>query len=160
LEFDAILLWFCSMAGTIVPETDTLQKVARFLWTVPNTTLGVVVVLVGFSRASLRVVDGVLEAHGPVLAWLLKTLVPLSGGAAALTLGHVVIGVDAQSLEVTRAHERVHVRQYERWGPFFVPAYLIASATAALRGRHFYFDNIFEIEACRGETSQAGEARL
>jgi hypothetical protein len=84
----------------------------------------------------------------------------MSGGAAALTLGHVVIGADAQSLEATRAHERVHVRQYETWGPLFVPAYLIASVTAALRGRHFYFDNMFEVEAYRRATSQTGEARL
>jgi hypothetical protein len=136
----------------------TLRSSARFVWTVPNTVLGAALVLVGLSRASVRVVDGVLEAHGPVLAWLLRNLVPMSGGAAALTLGHVVVGRDAQSLEATRAHERVHVRQYETWGLLFIPAYLVASVTAALRGRHFYFDNTFELEAYRGETGRA-EAR-
>ena len=71
----------------------------------------------------------------------------MPGGAAALTLGHVVIARDDWSLESTRAHERVHVRQCEAWGPFFVPAYLAASLSAFLRGRNFYFDNRFEVEA-------------
>jgi hypothetical protein len=50
-------------------------------------------------------------------------------------------------LDETRAHERVHVAQCERWGPLFVPAYLAAGAWAWARGRHPYFDNPFEREA-------------
>ena len=138
----------------------TLRSIARLVWAAPNTALGAALVLVGLSRAHVRIVDGVLEAHGPVLAWLLTNLVPLSGGAAALTLGHVVVGRDAQSLEATRAHERVHVRQSETWGPLFVPAYLTASVAAALRGRHFYFDNRFEIEAYRGAAEHVDEGLL
>jgi hypothetical protein len=116
--------------------------------------------LVGIWRARLRVVDGVLEAHGPTLAWLLANLVPVSGGVAALTLGHVVLARDAELLATTRAHERVHVRQYERWGPLFVPAYLVASVIAALRGGHFYFDNAFEVEAYRAATGLPAEVIL
>ena len=52
-----------------------------------------------FWRAQARVVDGVLEVHGPMLAWLLAHLTPMPGGAAALTLGHVVIARDSGSLE-------------------------------------------------------------
>ena len=132
----------------------TMGSIGRFVWAAPTTAVGAVVVLAGAWRARLRVVDGVLEAHGPTLAWLLAHLVPLSGGTAALTLGHVVVARDAQSLEATRAHERVHVRQCELWGPLFVPAYLAASLMAFLRGRHFYFDNAFEVEAFRAETAQ------
>jgi hypothetical protein len=106
-----------------------------------------VVVLAGLRRAQLRVVDGVLEAHGPTLAWLLSHLRLMHGGAAALTLGHVVIARDDWSLEATRDHERVHVRQCEVWGPFFVPAYVAASLSAFLRGRNVYVDNPFEVEA-------------
>jgi hypothetical protein len=95
----------------------------------------------------MTVVDGVVEAHGPILAWLMRHLTLLTGGAAAVTFGHVVIARDRAALESTRAHERVHVRQYETWGPFFVPAYLAASLWAAGRGRHVYRDNPFEIEA-------------
>jgi hypothetical protein len=32
-----------------------------------------------------------------------------------MTLGHVVIARDQDLLDLTRAHERVHVRQCERW---------------------------------------------
>ena len=38
-----------------------------------------------------------------------------------------VLGIDEFWLNETRAHERVHVRQYEHWGPLFIPAYLGAA---------------------------------
>jgi hypothetical protein len=98
-------------------------------------------------RGRVLVVGGVLEVSGPAVRWALTRLVPLRGGAIAITLGHVVLGRDARALDETRAHERVHVQQYERWGPFFVPAYIAASVWAVARGGHFYFDNVFEREA-------------
>jgi uncharacterized protein (DUF2062 family) len=119
----------------------------RYIWGAPTTALGLLVVLGGLWGVRARVVDGVLEAHGPALAWLLCHLTLMPEGAAAMTLGHVVIARDRHSLESTRAHERVHVRQCEVWGPLFVPAYLAASVWALLRGRDFYFDNWFEVQA-------------
>ena len=101
-----------------------ISSVVRYVWAAPTTALGLVVVLTGLWRAQVWVVDGVVEAHGPALAWLLSHFTLMPGGAAALTLGHVVIARDRWSLESTRAHERVHVRQCERCGPLFVPAYL------------------------------------
>lgn len=121
--------------------------VVRYAWAGPTTVIGLLVVLLGFWRGQLRIVDGVLEAHGPVLAWLLSHLTLVRGGVTAMTLGHVVVARDQQSLEWTRAHERVHVRQCELWGPLFLPAYLASSLFALVRGRHFYFDNRFEVEA-------------
>ena len=44
-------------------------------------------------------------------------------------------------------HEMVHVRQYERWGPFFIPAYLACSLGLWLAGKDAYRDNPFEREA-------------
>jgi hypothetical protein len=123
------------------------SSIVRYLWAAPTTAIGVLVVTAGFWRATVRYVDGVLEAHGPALAWMLRNLTLVPGGAAALTLGHVVIGRDLASLEATRTHERVHVRQCEAWGPLFVPAYLAASLAAAARGRDCYYDNRFEVEA-------------
>jgi hypothetical protein len=69
-----------------------------------------------------------------------------------MTLGQVVLSVDALD-DATMRHEFAHVRQFERLGVFFLPAYLLASAWAALRGRHFYRDNYFEIEARRRSRS-------
>ena len=122
---------------------DTVARV----WAAPATALGLACIAAGCRHASVRYVDGVIEACGPSIAWGLRHLTLIDGGASALTLGHVVLARDAETLEWTRTHERVHVRQYERWGVLFVPAYVIASIWAAARGRHFYFDNPFEAEA-------------
>jgi hypothetical protein len=97
--------------------------------------------------------DGVIEAHGGLLSFVLRRVVPLRGGASAMTLGHVVLGRDAGCLERTRAHERAHVRQFERWGPLFLPAYVAASLAALVGRRHYYRDNRFERQAA----SAAGE---
>jgi hypothetical protein len=52
----------------------------------------------------------------------------------------------------------VHVRQYERWGPLFVPAYLLSSLVELLRGRRPYRDNWFEREAY-GKTARVAKGR-
>ncbi len=66
---------------------------------------------------------------------------------AAITFGHVVLGLDRAILDRVREHEQVHVRQYERWGPLFVPAYLLSSLVQLMHGRDPYRDNVFEREA-------------
>ena len=43
------------------------------------------------------------------------------------------------------------MRQYERWGPFFIPAYLAASLWMLVTGRDPYRENPFEREAFRGD---------
>ena len=123
------------------------MKYWRYGWALPATLLGLLMAGRALRRGRVRAIDGVLEAHGPWLRWALTTCVPLPGGVAAITLGHVVLGQNEHALEYTRAHERVHVRQYERWGVFLLPAYLVASVYAALSGGHYYFDNAFEREA-------------
>jgi hypothetical protein len=118
----------------------------RYLWASPSSLVGACGALLALRRGRVCVVEGVLEAHGPVLDWVLRCS-PLPGGIAAITLGHVVLARDAATLQYTRRHERAHVAQYERWGPLFIPAYLLSSAWAWLRGGHPYFDNPFEQEA-------------
>jgi len=115
------------------------------IWALPNTVLGLILTLAALGTGGrAAVVNGVVESHGGAVAFMLRRLVPIRGGASAMTLGHVVAARDRASLERTRAHERVHVRQYEAWGPFFLPAYLLATVVAAARGRHYYLDNHFE----------------
>jgi hypothetical protein len=127
------------------------RKILLYLWALPNSLLGLLFVPAALAReGGLRVVDGVLEIHGPLLARILRHGIPIAGGAAAITFGHVVLGCDRRSLDLTRDHERVHVRQYERWGPLFIPAYLLAGAWAWLRGDGAYEGNYFECDARRG----------
>ena len=91
-----------------------------------------------FDRRSVR--RGVLWCEGA--RWPRK----LGWRYRAITFGHVVLAVDDLD-PATEAHELVHVRQYERWGPLFVPAYLAASGLAFGRGKDAYRDNSFEREA-------------
>jgi len=119
-----------------------------YLWALPTTCVGLVLVpLVLASGGRVRVVRGVIEIHGGIARFLLRRCVPLAGGASAMTLGHVIIGQDQACLDASRDHERVHVRQCQRWGPLFIPAYLIASAIVRFRGGDAYLDNPFEREA-------------
>ncbi len=119
-----------------------LIRLLAYLWALPYTLFGIACGLLLFGR--FKVVDGVCEIHSPVIAGVLKRLpVP----ASAITLGHIVLARDHKMLGLTRAHERVHVRQYERWGIMFVPAYLLASAVLYLQGKDGYRDNPFEKEA-------------
>jgi hypothetical protein len=62
-------------------------------------------------------------------------------------LGHVIIGVDHETLAHHRLHEHVHIRQYERWGVLFFLLYLSSSLLQIARGRDPYLSNAFELEA-------------
>lgn len=130
------------------PVLRFILRAAAYLWALPTTAVGLLflpLALLSGGRAAW--VQGAIEIHGGLVAWLLRHGTLLPGGAAALTLGHVVLGLNSATLQRTRAHERVHVRQAERWGPLFIPAYLLASAWMWLRQRDAYFDNPFEREA-------------
>lgn len=118
-------------------------------WAAPNTALGLLLALPALLLGAR------LRRHGPTLE------VALSPGPVprghwlhhlpfeAITFGHLVLGLGPRQLRRLRAHERVHVRQYERWGPLFLPAYLLASTWALARGGSAYRDNPFERQAWR-----------
>ena len=124
-----------------------MLRAFTYLCALPTTCIGLLFVPLALISGEIHFVDGVLELSGRWIEFILSRMVPIYGGAAAMTLGHVVIGRDQHCLEFTRRHERVHVRQAERWGPLFIPAYLTASAIVKLRGRQAYMDNPFEREA-------------
>ena len=129
-----------------------------YLWALPSTAFGVPLLLAALvSGGRARWVDGVLEVHGGLAAVYLRRIVGLflKGGASAMTLGHIVVGRNQFTLDATRAHERIHVRQCEHWGPLFIPAYLSASVYQMLRGRGAYWDNPFERQAYAA-TGEAG----
>lgn len=126
----------------------TLAALVRYLWASPASVVGLAGAAAAFAcGARARRVDGVLEIGGGRLRKLLQRA-PVVGGFEAVTLGHVVIGLDEAALERSRAHERAHVAQYERWGVLFFAAYFVSSLAAFMRGRDPYHDNHFEREAC------------
>jgi hypothetical protein len=117
------------------------------LWASPWTIFGLMVGLLGLlAGGRVQRMGRVIEFWGGGAAWFLAKF-PLVAGANAITFGHTVLARSKQDLDGTRSHELVHVRQYERWGPLFIPAYLLCYFTLWLRGRHPYFDNPFEREA-------------
>lgn len=129
----------------------TVTRLCAYAWAAPTSLIGLAVIVVTAARWRLH--EGVIEGEGPGLARAFDRL-PVPRGIVAMTLGHVVLGRDRAALDGTRAHERVHVVQCERWGVAFVPAYLAASALAWLRGGDAYRDNPFE-RAAYGATSAA-----
>jgi hypothetical protein len=114
-----------------------------YAWAAPTTAVGLcagALTLASGGKVQRRL--GTLEFHGGFSRRFAERF-----GFAAMTLGHVIIGRDAASLDSCRDHEQAHVRQVERWGGAFIPAYLLASAWAWSRGRHYYRDNWFERDA-------------
>ena len=125
-----------------------MQLLWRYLWPAPWTLAGLAAALAAWLLgARWQIRQGALEVHGGLPAALCRRL-PGALRFDALTLGHVVLGVDAHGLALVRSHEQVHMRQYERWGVLFVPLYLASSLWQGLRGGHLYRDNHFERQAC------------
>lgn len=122
-----------------------------YLWAAPNSLAGLLLAAIACSvGASVRWIDGTLEvAGGRLMRWFARPqhLLPF----CAITFGHVILGLDHALLARVRAHEQVHVRQYERWGPLFIPLYLGSSLLEALRGRDPYRANHFERQARSAE---------
>jgi hypothetical protein len=122
-----------------------LTRLACYTWAAPTTLVGLVAgTLTLGTGGRVQPRSGVLEFHGGLARWFANRI-----GFDAMTLGHVILGRDALCLEILRDHEQAHVRQAERWGPFFIPAYLAASILAWSCGEHYYRDNWFERDARR-----------
>ena len=119
----------------------SLRRVLAYVWASPWSLVGLLLAPL-FSRR--RVESGVLVCEGA--SWPGR----LGWRYTAITFGHVVLCVTATTESLMR-HELAHVRQYERWGPLFLPAYLLGSLWAVLTGKHYYRDNPFESALRRGD---------
>ncbi|MEM6692217.1 MAG: hypothetical protein AAF664_22500 [Planctomycetota bacterium] len=119
----------------------------KIAWASPYTLLGLTLGVGGLlfgGKAKAR--GGVIEFYEGGVKWMIHRL-PQGQWTLAFTLGHTILGQTEASIDVARAHERVHVAQYERWGPFMLPVYYACSVFVWMRGGHFYRDNPFEREA-------------
>lgn len=125
----------------------TLLTAAAILWALPWTLLGLCIGGLGLlTGGKARRVGRVVEFWGGATTTFLR-IFPLVKGASAVTFGHAVLGRSPEALDSCRTHELVHVRQYERWGPLFVPAYLLCWVWLGCLGRDPYGDNPFEHRA-------------
>lgn len=125
--------------------------VLAIIWASPWSLLGLAVGCVTLmSGGAMRRSGHVLEFYGGLARWMLERT-PNGQFVMAMTLGHTILAKNADALEISREHEMVHVRQYERWGALFIPAYLLSSFVLWAVGKDAYRDNPFEREAY-GET--------
>ncbi len=125
-------------------------QLLAILWASPWTGLGLSLGLLGLATGGhARRRGPIIEFYGGAVTWLLERCM---GKPGAMTLGHTVLGRSTVMLDFARPHEMVHVRQYERWGPLFVPAYLLCSLVLWLRRKDAYRDNPFEREAYGSES--------
>jgi hypothetical protein len=124
-----------------------MVRTAAYVWASPTTSVGLLAgALTLCTGGRVQRQRGALEFHGGFARWFLERRIVM---ASAMTLGHVIIGRDVDCLESCRDHEQAHVRQVERWGAAFLPAYFLASGWAWARGQHYYLDNWFERDARR-----------
>jgi hypothetical protein len=124
-----------------------VARCVRLAWAAPCSLVGLLAAaLVVLGGGHARRAGGIVEVvwRPTARGWLARWL-PFR----AITLGHVVVAVSSRDLSACRRHELVHVRQYERWGVLFFPAYALSSLWQGLRGRRPYWDNWFEVQARR-----------
>ena len=134
---------------------ESIANFRKFFWAAPCSAVGVVlaVVLVAFGGKA-RWSSGALEVTWRdylVGGGTLARKLPFRG----IVFGHVILAVSGEELKAIGPHERVHVRQYERWGPLFFLAYAASSLWQIVNGRSPYWYNHFEIQA----RERSGEAR-
>lgn len=116
------------------------------LWASPYSCFGLAVGLIGcLTGGGVQRRGCALEFYGGATN---KFLYYCCGPwVSAITFGHTILGQNPELLAECREHEWVHVRQYQRWGVLFGPAYLLSSLVAWLQGKNAYRDNHFEREA-------------
>ncbi|MGH7541395.1 MAG: hypothetical protein ACRELC_10390 [Gemmatimonadota bacterium] len=108
---------------------EVLATVLRFVWTLPNTLVGLLLGLLTFQAPRLE--DGLVlfDRRMRGLTWLMPRL-----GRSAMTVGLVILSSRPLRGRLL-AHERHHVRQYLAWGPFFIPLYFLLAIPFGYR-RH------------------------
>lgn len=124
-----------------------LFQLLGFVWASPYTLIGLFLGGMGLCTGGHARIHGrTIEFYGGAVQWLVTRL-PGGQFTLALTLGHTILGQSDASLDISREHEMVHVRQFEYWGPFMGPAYLLSSLVLWMAGRDPYHDNPFERQA-------------
>lgn len=124
-----------------------ILRLIGMVWASPYSLLGLAIGATSLAAGGTARVRGrTVEFSGRLISWMFSRL-PTGEFTLAMTLGHTILGKTEAALDIAREHELVHVEQYERWGLFMGPAYLLSSLYLWCTGRRPYDDNPFEREA-------------
>jgi hypothetical protein len=115
---------------------DVLEPLG-FVWTLPNTVLGLIAGGLTFQRPRLRGGALVFDRHARGLTAVMPRF-----DRTAMTVGYVIVSAVPVEGALLR-HEQHHIEQYKRWGPLFIPVYGVLAIFYGYR-RH-----PFEIAAMR-----------
>jgi hypothetical protein len=120
---------------------------AKLLWVSPCSAVGLAFAAValtagGKARWSSGALEVTYREHRASCGKLAHKL-PFRG----IVFGHVILAITREELDIIGPHERVHVEQYERWGPLFFLAYGASSLWQIVNGRSPYWHNRFEVQA-------------
>lgn len=127
--------------------TTKIARITKIIWAAPGSAVGLffgawIVLFGGRARRGPGIIEVTWREDRESCGRLADSL-----HYRAITFGHVVLAVTGEELQRMRAHELVHVRQYEHWGPVFLVAYPLSGVWQWLRGRRAYKDNYFEVQA-------------
>lgn len=114
------------------PPAGPLTRLAGYAWAAPLTAAGLLLGALSGSRPRLHKGALVFADAGGLAGRMLRWR-----GFTAATLGHAIVALGEPSASLLD-HELTHVRQAERFGPFFAPLYLAALV------RYGYRHNPFE----------------
>lgn len=135
-------------------------QLAKWLWAAPCSVIGLVfAAIVMLAGGSAAWVSGALEVtyrSCDARCGRLARALPFRG----VVFGHVILAVTREELARIGAHERVHVAQYERWGPLFFVAYGASALWQLLHARSPYWHNHFEVQARERSRGPASVRRV
>ncbi|MDH4112049.1 MAG: hypothetical protein OEV60_05105 [Actinomycetota bacterium] len=120
-----------------------------FIWTSPNTLIGLVLGLFTFQLPVVR--DGaiIFDKAPRGLTWVMPRL-----HRTAMTVGFVILSAEPVSGRLL-THERWHIRQFCAWGPLFIPTYFLLALVFGYR-RH---PMELRAQVAAGERPSAGRDR-
>ncbi len=102
-----------------------------FVWTLPNTLLGVVLGLLTFQRPRLAGGALLFDRAPRGVTWILARM-----NRTAMTVGFVILSAEPLAATLL-THERHHIRQYCLLGPLFIPAYFLLAIPFGYRRHPF-----------------------
>ena len=133
----------------------TIMNMVGQVWTSVNTMLGFFYGMFSGMVAAISGNDFTISYGGGSMRFSGSDLPFMHGETKAVTIGnttHYRTGSlsRARSRCIVLEHEAWHVRQYQRWGPLFLPVY---AATSLVEG----YDNWMERAAQRAALAACGQ---